>query len=331
MIALLAATIVFTSLSLARLRRGPRATVIALGLLALSPLLLGGLLYVRWDLWPAALTAAAVAALLYDRPYLAAIALGVAIAAKLYPAVLVPLAVAFVWRRRGRRQATAALALTAAVVAAVFIPFLAVAPGDVGSSLRLQLGRGLEVESAGSVGLVAASHVLRRLDDLGLPVGSLELYAQGNRSGLRTQELHGPGTRPIAFSLSVLRAAMLVMLWVAFARGPATGDRLVRYSAATLVATVALSQVISPEYMMWLLPVVPLVWGRRGLVATGLFAAAVVVTHVWYPRLFDVFVDDLSAGPTGVLLVRDLLLLAALAVLAWPRTLGSRGVTPEVA
>jgi len=121
------------------------------------------------------------------------------------------------------------------------------------------------------------------------------------------------------------------MLWVAFARGPATGDRLVRYSAATLVATVALSQVISPEYMMWLLPVVPLVWGRRGLVATGLFAAAVVVTHVWYPRLFDVFVDDLSAGPTGVLLVRDLLLLAALAVLAWPRTLGSRGVTPEVA
>jgi hypothetical protein len=331
MIALLAATIVFTGLSLGRLRRSRQATSIALGLLALAPLMLGGLLYLRWDLWPAALTAAAVAALLFDRPYLAAIALGVAIAAKLYPAVLVPLAVAFVWRRRGRRGAAGLLALTAAVVAAVFIPFLVMAPGEVGSSLRAQLGRGLEVESSGSAGLVATNDVLGRLNALGLPVDSLDLRAESNESGLKTEELHGSGTRAVAVSLSVLRAAVLVALWIAFARGFATLDRLARYAAATLVATVALSQVLSPEYVMWLLPLVPLVGGRRGLVSTGLIAAAVVATHVWYPRLFDVFIDNLSAGPLAVLIFRDLLLLAALVVLAWPRALGTRAPAPAVA
>lgn len=318
MIALLAAAVVFTSISLARLRRSRGATLGALGVLALAPLLLGGLLYLRWDLWPAALTAAAMAALLSDRPFWAAGALGLGIAAKLYPAVLVPLAVAYVWRRRGRGRALATLAVTAGVVALVFLPFLVVAPRELAHALRLQVGRGLEVESVGSAALVGVGRLLGGLGVHGASLDALGLHTRGNESGLKTQELHGTGTQAASVVLGLIRAGVLVALWTAFARGEASRERLVRYCAAAVVATVALSQVLSPEYMMWLLPLVPLVGGRRGLVATVLTAAAVVVTHVWYPRVFDHFVAGLTPGSTGLLLLRDLLLLGTLAVLALP-------------
>ena len=77
----------------------------ALGLVAATPLLLGELALTRFDALPVALTAAAVAALLAGRSRLAAVALGLAIAVKLYPLLLVPLAAIYVLRRAGRREA----------------------------------------------------------------------------------------------------------------------------------------------------------------------------------------------------------------------------------
>src|SRR4051794_20011520 len=66
-------------------------TVLALGGFALAPLLLGSMIYSRFDYWPAAVTAVAVALMACGRRRWAAVALGAAIAIKVYPAALVPL------------------------------------------------------------------------------------------------------------------------------------------------------------------------------------------------------------------------------------------------
>ncbi len=66
---------------------------------------------------------------------------------------------------------------------------------------------------------------------------------------------------------------MIVALWLAFLRGPVDQDRLVRYSAACVCAFVAFGKVLSPQFLLWLVPFVPLVRGRRGLAATGLLAS----------------------------------------------------------
>jgi ABC-type multidrug transport system fused ATPase/permease subunit len=116
----------------------------------------------------------------------------------------------------------------------------------------------------------------------------------------------------------VLQAVALVAVWVVFARGPATRERLVQASAAVLVVFVALGKVLSPQFLIWLIPVVPLVRGRRGLWASTLLLAALVLTQLWFPFHYWRFVNHFTARESWLVFARDLVLVALAAVLALP-------------
>ena len=150
------ALVAFVAAALVALGAGARRLAAALGFVALAPLAVGSVVLSRFDLWPAALTAAALAALLSGRERLGHGALGLAIAAKLYPAVLAPLAVAYVWKREGRREAMRCGAIMAGATAIVVLPFLVLSPGGVWDSLTRQASRPLQIESLGSAFLLAA-------------------------------------------------------------------------------------------------------------------------------------------------------------------------------
>src|SRR2546422_815745 len=96
----------------------------ALGFAALAPLALGSVVLSRFDLWPAAVLVVALAALVAGRLRLGCAVLGLAVAAKVYPVVVAPLALIHVWRERGRREALVCLGVLAGAVAACFAPFL---------------------------------------------------------------------------------------------------------------------------------------------------------------------------------------------------------------
>jgi hypothetical protein len=106
---------------------------------------------------------------------------------------------------------------------------------------------------------------------------------------------------------------------VAFARGRGGREALVRSAAAVLCAFVAFGKVLSPQFLLWLIPVVPLVRGRRGLWASGLLAVALVLTQVWFPSRYFRFALDFEPGLSWLVLARDLVLVAVVAVLALPR------------
>src|SRR6478609_2464819 len=74
--------------------------------------LLGPFVLTRFDLYAATVTLAAMCAILHRRKTLGAVLLGLAIATKIYPAVLLPLLVARTWRREGRTAALLTLAVT---------------------------------------------------------------------------------------------------------------------------------------------------------------------------------------------------------------------------
>ena len=145
-----------------RARRDADAGSLAtLAAIAVFPLLLGSVVLTRFDLWPIALVLAALAALLWERHRLGFGILGLAVAAKLFPAVLVPLALSYVWQRRGRREALICLGVLVGVIALVFLPFVVLGADGVAYSLGRQLGRPLQVESLGSSFLLAAHHLVR--------------------------------------------------------------------------------------------------------------------------------------------------------------------------
>ena len=265
---------------------------------ALGPLLVGSLILSRFDLWPALLATAALVLLVRGRHLSGWALLGAAVAAKLWPLVLVPLALA--WSiRRGRPFAPLA---GAAVLLAVTLPFAIVSPGGLWDSISGQASRPLQVESLGAAIVTTFSH-----PEIVTSHGSQNIVGQ----------------HALASAFGVLQLLVLTALWVAFVRGPATGDRLLRYAAACTCAFIVFGKVLSPQYLIWLVPLVPLVRGRRGLAATELLTLALILTQVWFPqRYFDYALEFRNAG---LVLVRDLVLVALLAVLAWPPRLARAG------
>jgi hypothetical protein len=74
---------------------------------------------------------------------------------------------------------------------------------------------------------------------------------------------------------------------------------------------------------------VPLVRGRRGLAASALLGLALLLTQLWFPiRYWDLAVR-FEAFPSWLVLARDLVLLALLAVLLVPA--GTREPEPAPA
>jgi hypothetical protein len=93
--------------------------------------------------------------------------------------------------------------------------------------------------------------------------------------------------------------------------------RFFRYAAACVCAFVAFGKVLSPQYLIWLVPLVALVRGRRGLAAATLFAVIMVETQFWFyaPR-YRAYVDHFAHAP--LVLARNAALVALLVLLAWP-------------
>lgn len=291
-------------MTLARAGAGPRRLYLAAAFVGVAPLAVGTAVLTRFDLWPAVLLAGALAALAHERARLGLGLLAVAISAKLYPAVVAPIALAYVWHRRGRREALVAGGVLVAVLLAIFLPFAILSPDGMRYAFERQTGRPLQLESTGAA-ILHAAH-------------GLGLYEPTVENGFGSQNLTGDAADTLATLSTALQAILLVGIWVAFAVGrrgvrPRVDDLLLA-SAAAVTAFIAFGKVLSPQYMVWLFALAPVVAGRRGVVAAGLALAAFALTHAWFPgRYWDVV--DLQTGPAWLVVARDLALVALVVVL----------------
>jgi hypothetical protein len=135
-----------------------------------------------------------------------------------------------------------------------------------------------------------------------------------------SQNLAGHGA--LAAIISAVGTLAVVSVWLGFARGPLTPERFLRFSVAAVCAFVAFDKVLSPQYLLWLIPLVPLVRGRRGLVATALLTVACVLTQVWFPQRYFAYANDFRLA--WVVLLRDMVLVALFAALVTPRRARAR-------
>jgi uncharacterized membrane protein len=295
-----AAVLVFAVSSAAALGASPVRLLVVAWVAGVFPLLLGTVVLTRYDLWPAALAAAAVTAVLLGRERLGLAVLGIAVAAKIYPLVLLPPLLIYLARRQGRREAVIGLVAFAASLALIVVPFALIAPDGLWDSVSRQLGRPLQIESLGSSALLVAHQ--------------LGLYDPTVVSSHGSQNLAGPLPDALATAQTVLQAAALIGVWALFARGPATAERLVLASASSLVVFVAFGKVLSPQFLIWLVPPILLLAGRVGIAAGVLLVAALVSTHLWFPTLYW---DIVGLEPVAwLVLARNLFLVTLVVVLA---------------
>jgi hypothetical protein len=141
-----------------------------------------------------------------------------------------------------------------------------------------------------------------------------------------SQNLTGGAADTLALVTTVAQVAAVVAIWVWYARGRASRDRVLRACAAAVCAFVALGKVLSPQFLIWLVALVPLVRGRRGIVASGLLAGALVLTQLWFPFRYWKLALEFDTAASWLVFARDLTLLAVLAALT-VRACGERART----
>jgi hypothetical protein len=235
----------------------PRIAVAALTAGA-APLAAGPIYLTTYDLFPAALTAGALLAFVRRRERLTYVLLALAVAAKVYPVVLLPLALIESWQRGGRELARRGLYWFLGVLFLVHLPFAIAGPGGLRFSYWVQMKRGLEVESLGGA-------VLLLLDRLGIRHVVLRDEASKNVVGTLANVI-------ATVSFLVVVAAVLAVAWLYLKRNRSP----VLAAAAAVTAFVAFNKVFSPQYVAWLGTLVP----GAGYIASGLVLVVLLLTRV---------------------------------------------------
>ena len=293
----------FSAFVLAAQRVSTRQLICGVALLAFTPLLLGAVVLSRYDLFPTMLTVAAVTAIYFDWHRTGFVLLALGTAAKAFPVVVLPIATVYVWRRRGRRAALICIAAFAAVLLACFLPFLVIAPHGVWWAIHGQENRPLQLESIGSAVFLTAHQLF------GVHLTYYFTHQSDNLDG------HIPMT--FATVMSVLQVVGVLVVWALYAFGPATRRRLLTSTAAAVCAFIVFDRVLSPQYLIWLAPLVAMITGRRGLVAVALLACAMVMTQIYYPMQFNPL-KSFAALQSWAVVGRDLMLVMLFATLVWP-------------
>ena len=302
MLAALALSCLLVVVSLRAVRASTPRALFSVGAFLVGTVFLGPFILTRFDLYAAAIALAAICAILHRRTILGPLLLGLAIATKIYPAVVLPLLVARAWRRDGPRAALRETGLAIAVIFAVYLPFAVQGPGGVLTSVWRQLGRPLQIESLGSAVLLALHHAA------GMPLD----WASGSGS----QNLTGTASTVASGLTTIVGVAALALIWTRFSRGDTdSGARFVRYAAAATVAFVCFGKVLSPQFLVWLLPIVVIVPGLRGAIATILLLVACLLTRAWFPHSYWELVREFDPTSSWLVLVRDLVLVTVFVVL----------------
>jgi hypothetical protein len=293
-VVMLAAALAVMALTAALARE---RAVTAAWIVALSPLLTGAVVRTHFDLVPVALMLGALLALTRGRSAGGFALLGAGAMTKLFPALLVPVAGAWLLGRRRGADAVRGVLVFVAVVAVVSLPFLGAGYID---AYRYQLERPVQIESTPATVLFAlgGSHV----------TGTATVPDAHGSNGL-----DGGAADVVQTAFTALLVATLALAVVLVARGPPDEHRLLLGALAALLAFTALGKVLSPQFLVWLVPFGALAWtwGERTLAL--LLGAAILLTQLEFPARYEELVGEHTSV---VLLVaaRNATLLAALAI-----------------
>lgn len=268
---------------------------------ALAPLLCGAMIRTHFDLLPVVLTLGCLALLCADRPRVGLTVLGVAIAVKLYPVVIVPVVLAWLIARGQRRAALEGTAAMVLVVAVAYAAAAAMSVSGTVDSVTYHLDRAVQVESSPAV-------VLRALDSAGAGVAT-------PNGGHKSDGLDHPAAGAVTGAFIALMAGAVALLALGVARwggsDPPGNRALVLGALAATAAFACCGKVLSPQFLIWVVPLGAFAFAWRMPALAGAVLVALALTFVEFPAHYR---DVVERVPWVLVVVaaRDLALIAVL-------------------
>jgi hypothetical protein len=274
---------------------------VALLVVALAPVATGAMIRTHFDLAPVVCLVVGLVAIGTGRSKTGFALFGIGGAIKLFPLVAVPIAVAWLLGQGRRGEAATGLVVAAVVVALTVGAGIGLSADGAANAVEYHVDRPVQIESLPAT-------VLNAVEEAG---GRAPVPNHSHRSDGLTH----PAADAITAGFLVLLAIAVMTLTVAAARlEDVRGLGLVALTGAAAVAT--FGKVLSPQFMLWLVPLAAVAWAW-GMYALGVVTtAAIAVTLVWFPdRYFDLVDrdDELLAAVAG----RNALLLLMLALAGW--------------
>lgn len=253
------------------------------------------LLFQRFDLWPALVTVSALLLFWSDNLVWSGLLTAIGIGMKVYPAVLAPPLFVLALRQGKARRFLAGLiaGLSPILLLSFVTPWWRFA--------QFQGGRGLQCESLAASLIWAAKRagwadaqwawVTRWFEVKGAVASAILPLARG------------------LFIVTVITSMAVATLAASHCRKASLG-LLARLALMPLLAFVAFNQVLSPQFMIWLLPLAALAtlegnpWPVLGI------PLATMLTPVIFPSLTGDYGRGLNSLETAVLVARNCLLVA---------------------
>ncbi|MDD5095100.1 MAG: glycosyltransferase 87 family protein [Dehalococcoidia bacterium] len=236
------------------------------------------------------------------------IGLGLGTMTKIYPIVVVPVLLLYLLSQRDFRRLVQGGLTFAGTIVLISIPCLILSPSGFYDSFSYHAERGIQIESTYS-----SVFLLGDIWGLDSPVRLFDYGAWEIRNSVTDALVNlTPG-------IMLLAMASVYLLYVRELRSARrTHDpntQVVLYATLAIVAFMLANKVFSPQYIIWLYPLIPVIVLRSRFLLWAAFISIGVLTQYIYP---DHYLDliAIKTEPVYVLALRNALLVG-FAVILW--------------
>lgn len=217
---------------------------------------------------------------------------------KIYPAVIAPIIIFDYIHNQQYRQLWSGVITFIVTCLVVALPFMVIGQDAIRNLLSYHAQRGLQLESTYSSFLLLADKLGWTHVTLAFNFGSWNVIS------------------PLANALSRASTFILLLsLWISYwfiylqmRPGKSQFSRIGLYSILVICAVMIASKVLSPQYFIWLVPLIPLVFNRWRYAILFTFIALGGITYFIFPKHY-LELMDLKTGVIAVLLARNVLLI----------------------
>lgn len=217
---------------------------------------------------------------------------------KIYPIAIAPLFLAYYVRNRQYKRIWSGILVFAASSLAIIIPFLVTSPGSLLSFINYHARRGIQLETTYSVFLLIA--------------GKMGLTSTQLVFGAGSWNIAGPLANTLAvISTFVLAFFLLISYWFIYSQIKPEKSQILEmgtYSLLVIAVILITSKVLSPQYLIWLFPLLPLLFGKQRYNIWAVFVVIGVLTYFIFP-LHYLELIALKTEIVAVLLVRNIFLV----------------------